>query len=667
MLYHAQVDLFAGGYLGVDVFFVLSGFLITRSLVNEAGRSGGINLASFYARRARRLVPAGALVLAATAVAVWRLLPVTSWRTFGGDIAGAAGFVANWRFVQRSVDYLAEGIDASPVQHFWSLSIEEQFYFVWPALIILALWIARRRGWSVARTVAVVLLVVVVVPSFWTSLTMTESAQPRAFFHTGTRMWELGAGALCAMARPSMPRLSRWLAVVLKGASLATIIGVSMVIDDGAAWPGWLAMTAVVPTALLVLLGSRETDVVDRVLSVRPMQLVGSWSYSLYLWHWPPLAVLAARWGELTTTQACVIVLLSIVPAVLSYYLVENPVRYSATLKPSSRLSLSLGANLTLAGVAAGLALIVAIPRALPAVASPSPAVSPSEGSTTSGPIGAAALTPGASDEELLATLEGVTAMTPMPADATADIPQTYPDGCHVRQIDDTEPVVCEYGPADADVTIALVGDSKAGHWATPLIDIAMDNGWLALNITKSACELSATMPDRGGDPDPDCLDWGRQVVELLTQDPPDLVLVSQGSGTSWSDDPGADTRELMVRGMAEAYRPLAEAGSRVAILLDNPSPNGDVYECVAENPTRLEACTFEKGDQGSRVAQRRVAAQEGYALISMDSQICPTPTCLPVIGGVLVYRQGSHLTATYAQSTRPWFEQQLREVLEVW
>lgn len=667
LAYHGQVGLFAGGFLGVDVFFVISGFLITRSLMLEGQHTGRIGLAEFYARRARRLLPAAALVLLVTAAGVRWLLPVTMWRSFGADIAASAVYVVNWRFAGRSVDYLAEDILPSPVLHFWSLAIEEQFYIVWPLLIIAALWVARRRGANPRTVMAWALGLLVIVPSLTWSIVATAAEPARSFFDTGTRMWELGLGGLTALLASRPIPITARLATAIKAVAITTIIAMAMVLDETAAWPGWLALGAVVPTAVLLALGGRGTDAVERVLAVEPMQHVGAWSYSLYLWHWPPLAILAARWGGLTTSQALAIVAVSFIPAVASYKLVENPIRFGTTLRASPGLSLSVGANLSLISAIAGVAVVIS--TTLTSATSP---ITAQPGSPTA--PGANVLPTQAPDDDptdqaltpadLQALLVGVEPITPPPALATQDLPRTYPDGCWVRR-GDPAPRVCTYGDPDSAVHIALVGDSKAGQWASALIRIAERNGWRLSHIGKSACPLTLAMPDYRGDPAPDCLEWGDRVIDLLAADPADIVLASQVASQAWSDDPAASRQDLMVDGMVDAYRRIESNGSRVILLLDNPHPGLTVYECAAKHLDDLRPCVFERNDdRGGRTAQLAAAQLGSFPVLDMMDQICPVSPCLPVIGNILVYRQGSHLTASYVNSMAPVLEERLLALL---
>ncbi|HEV6955624.1 MAG TPA: acyltransferase, partial [Promicromonospora sp.] len=192
LLYHGGLDQLTGGFVGVDVFFVISGFLITGLLIRELEKSGRISLPRFYARRAKRLLPATALVLVVTAVLTWLTVSVIEWRTFGLDIVSAAAYVVNWRLAARSVDYLAEDVGVSPVQHFWSLAVEEQFYIVWPLLLVVIAWWVRRRATARLRAVMTAGILLIAVPSFAYSIYLTQANPSAAFFVTPTRLWEMG-------------------------------------------------------------------------------------------------------------------------------------------------------------------------------------------------------------------------------------------------------------------------------------------------------------------------------------------------------------------------------------------------------------------------------------------------------------------------------------------
>ena len=661
LLYHASPGLVPGGFVGVDVFFVISGFLITGMLVREVEQSGTVSLARFYARRAKRLLPAAALVLVLTAVAAWLVVPAVDRRPFGGDIAAAALYFVNWRLADRSVDYLAEGVGTSPVQHFWSLAVEEQFYLLWP-LFILAIAAWTRRAGEPPRPWLAVGLVVVAVPSFAWSVIMTMTNPSAAFFVSTTRLWELAAGAGVALALPALERrLPERLAAALAWAGLGAVVLSAFLVTTGTAWPGAAALLPVAGTAAVIAGGAvaRRRGPVA-VLGIPLLVGIGALSYSLYLWHWPMLVLAEAQWGELSSGQALGIVAASFVPAWLAYRFVENPVRHAGAMVRSPRFALSVGANLSLAGVVAGLALVAAVPSS--ATNSPAPA----------------AAAPGAAvldlenprDDPDGRPVDDAGAITPDPLDAPEDVPPAYADGCQAS-IDTTEVAMCEYGDPDGEATIALVGDSKALQWITALDAIGQANGWRIVTYTKSTCSFAAATLGRDGGPFEACTEWNRAVVDRLRDLRPDLVLTSQGRNRALDDpdDPEAgESRDAMVEGLVQRWTDLSEDDFRIAVIADTPQPGYDVYECAAEHRDRLTECAFDREEavaDSAAIVQERAAEQSGgVAWIDLNRAICPGESCAPVIGNVLVYRQGSHLTVTYVDTLEPRLARALEEIV---
>jgi peptidoglycan/LPS O-acetylase OafA/YrhL len=469
LIFHAGLPLVSGGYVGVDVFFVISGFLITTQLVRELDRTGRVSLLGFYARRAKRILPAAAVVLLATAVLVRVFMSRVRWDEVGGDILASALYMVNWRLADRSVDYLAEDSLPSPVQHFWSLAVEEQFYLVWPVLVLVAAVGARLLRVR-PRAILWFALAAVAVPSFLWSVAATAHSPDEAFFSTATRMWELALGAAVAMAAGVLARVPRWIAAGIGWAGLGAIVASGLAFTTGTAFPGHLAAIPTFGAAAVIaggMTGTRAGPVA--VLGTGLFRWVGRLSYSLYLWHWPLLVVATEIRGHLGPRAGAAVVAASFVPAWLSYKLVENPVRRSPAVNRSPRLALSLGMNFTLVGVAAGLVVMFLSAQAARPTA------------PAGGVLGAAALpiaAPGDPAGEVVLTFpERVDYITPDPLAATDDVPVVVHDGCQIDFYTD-EPRPCYYGDPQSETTVVLTGDSKAAQWASAIVPLAEANDW---------------------------------------------------------------------------------------------------------------------------------------------------------------------------------------------
>ncbi|WP_169720952.1 acyltransferase family protein [Thermocrispum municipale] len=655
LLYHAGLTFVPGGFVGVDVFFVISGFLITGLLVKEAERTGRISLAGFYARRAKRLLPAAALVLAVTALLVFLVVPRTQWTGFGGDIAAAALYFVNWRLAANEVDYLAEDAGVSPVQHFWSLAVEEQFYFVWPVLFILAMLVARKLGSGLRRTLCAG-LAVVAVPSLAWSVYYTVAAPQQAFFVTTTRMWELSIGAAVALGAARLAKLPHPVALVLGWAGLAAIVASAVVLNADTPWPGYHALLPTLGTAAVIAAGPAAGPRGPIALLGRPTWTwIGGLSYSLYLWHWPLIVIATVAFDGLTQLEGLAVALLSVLPAWATLRLVENPVRFNPTFSARPWLALRLGALLSAIGLACGFGLIGAT-----ALATDEPVANP---------LGAAAIR-SVDNFRIDTVADGA---NPDPLEAVDDVPDAYARGCQVDQTS-AEPVSCEYGDPHGKVDIVLVGDSKALQWISALDTIGEQRGWRVRTFTKSSCPFTPATIALHGKPYTSCTQWGRNVEAELLRDPPDLVLTSQFRSTALTDptDPDSEaTQEQMASALRERWSRLVDAGSKIGVLRDNPKPPESVqpvYECVDANRDDVTPCVFPRsvGEQGSGQPAQTAAARglRGVHIVDMNDYICPGSSCPPVIGDVLVYRQGTHLTRTYVETLEPRLAEKLEPLV---
>jgi peptidoglycan/LPS O-acetylase OafA/YrhL len=644
---HAGVPFMAGGFVGVDVFFVLSGFLITGLLAREVSRTGRVSLGNFWARRMKRLLPASATVLAFSALITYLYLPITQRKDFGGDIVSAALYVVNWRLADRGVDYLAEDIGKSPVQHYWSLAVEEQFYLVWPILMLVIGLVAAKR-W---KRGAFAVLGVATVASFAYSVQQTADSPATAYFVSTTRIWELGLGALLALAATRVEQIPGMVRAIGGWVGIAMIVYAVFVFDDKTTWPGANALVPTVGAALMIASGLRPiAHSPQRLLSIAPMVWIGGLSYSIYLWHWPILIAARAENPDIRLRYVVVLMVPSVVPAYLSNRFIENPVRFGAFFKPTGR-ALGLGLALTAVGVGVGYALSASVSLGADVKkAEPNDAV------------GAAALLDPARQDVVWSDIKSVDEMRPLATEAVDDRPPFYSDGsgCQIKNGVDT-PKLCYSGDTSSDREVVIIGDSKMAQWQTGLDDIAKQEGWKIVQMTKSACPFTDASIDRTNKVD--CREFGKKALQEILDLKPELVITShrmrEALPEGKTDDKDA-TQDAMAAGMASYWSTLTEAGIPVAALLDNPAPSTQpVYECVAQHPDDLTQCAFDRdrgvAESGAPAALQAAQQVPAVKIIDLTDTICPDGArCSAVIGNVLVYRQGTHVTRSFIDSAEP-------------
>jgi peptidoglycan/LPS O-acetylase OafA/YrhL len=655
LLYHAGVPFARGGYVGVDVFFVISGFLITGLLVRELEKTDGISLSRFYSRRAKRLLPLTVVVLAfvvLVALALPLYDPVRMDELSLGVIACAL-YVMNWLLSARATDYFAAGLQASPVQHFWTLAVEEQFYLIWPTLLLAGAWLSRRSGLGLRPALGVA-FAAVAIASLAYSVYSTEVQAGAAYFSTLTRGWELALGGMLALVPASHLGLrSRWVASALALGGLGAIAFSTYRFNDDTLFSGYAALIPTLGTAAIIVAGFATTSAgASRVLTLGPVRHVGRISYSWYLWHWPLLVFAASIWGALSPLQGIGVLAASYAPAVVTNRLVEKPFLHSETLTRFPRKALALGGACTAASVALGLGLFALTPT-IPEV-------------PESQVAGAAALR---HDPSLQKSAKAVHP-SPREAETKKNRPQMYADGCHL-DTPETESPGCVYGVPSSDTTVVLFGDSHAMQWFPALNKLAKERDWRLVGLTKSACPpaevhvYSGTLRREYRE----CDEWRHRTLERIVQDEnPSLIVTSSLPTYRPREDgkrlPREAVREAMVEGYASTLKKLRSTGAPVALIEDVPHPEKNVPQCVSRSLEHLRECATPRSKALSYPKVNSRAAEEvgDVRLIDPTPMICLKKVCPAVIGNSLVYRNGSHLTSTYVRSLTPWLVKHLPE-----
>ncbi len=676
LLYHMQVPGFGGGFTGVDVFNVISGFLITGLLVREMTSRGSIDLPRFYFRRVRRLLPAGLLVILVTLVVSYLILSPVRFPSVAGDGAASALYVANYRFALAGTDYLASNADPSPYQHFWSLAVEEQFYLIWPLLILV---VSRLIG---VRRVGVV-LAGVTVGSFLYSLYLTDVSAPWAFFSLPTRAWELGLGGLVAVGVGDW--LPRRLLPYVGALGLALVIGGTLLINESVPYPGTAALAPVLGTACLIIGAADATGRLAHGLGSRAPRFLGGISYSLYLWHWPLLILVPIALSDDSLALRLVLGAVAVGFAVISTRFIEAPFRFGRIARtPALRgvvvgltVSVIMGTTAIAAGAVAldslsgdaGPTVALATPRPRPthrpahtSTVTQAPSLMPSAAGTH---VPAPSLTPIADPVTSGPVPKG---LDPKLKDVAADLPEGYADGCHLG-FDDTESGPCIYGPADATTTVVIFGDSHAEQWLPAIEDLAFVRGWRVVALTKSSCP-PVDVPVWNGSKKREyreCDAWHKSALARIDAEQPAIVFVGAdrqydfidgGTQTAVGDDPSAWGASL-----ARMIERVSQSAPHVVLLGETPHLGVVPDECLASHKDAVEKCQQLKADvvdSDYAALEDSVAASTGAQLISMTDLICPGTTCPLIFGTTPVYRDTHHLGATFSQSLSSYFDQQL-------
>jgi peptidoglycan/LPS O-acetylase OafA/YrhL len=675
VLFHADIPGVGGGFVGVDVFFVISGFLITGLLWREMSTAGTVRLRRFYGARARRLLPASATVGVVTMVGAVVLLPVLRARGIVGDGIASALYVSNYRFILEGVNYLGAVAPPSPFQHYWSLGVEEQFYLVWPALIIGTAWLlrhARRRSKAAApfsRRPYLVVLSLVAAVSFAMSLILTRVLPPVAFFSLPTRAWQLALGGLVSLTAGQWRRLPPLPAAIAGWGGLALILLACSQFGPTTPYPGAAALVPTLGTALLIGAGcATPSRGCGRFLAARPMRAIGRVSYSWYLWHWPVLLValwsLAPVMGH-ALWLALAAILISLGLAVLTLRFIENPLRFAASLRRSADRSLVLGAAVTALAVGVGVVLHAPNPvgRGAPAMALTVTAAPPPAGSGTAEYDAAV--------EQAIAQVHAAVAasielkavpsnLDPPLADAEPKGPIFGSDRCFLgffqyRQTD------CVMGDTASPTTAALVGDSNAGMWKPAFQQIAAQRHWRLEMASKADCpflDLPIINPVLRREYT-ECQQWRGQVLTRLQNEHPRLVVLSMmrqyGTTYGWRGITSYDP--AWIDSLTRLVRQLRGTGAAVLVLGPIPDPHTSTPDCLSVHLDNAMACSPSRSNAVNQpgIAAETAATQVGggqYA--DLTELFCATDRCPVIVGNTLVYRDQNHMTFEYSRQLAP-------------
>jgi peptidoglycan/LPS O-acetylase OafA/YrhL len=655
VVYHLWPTAMPGGFVGVDIFFAISGFLITAHLMREATLTGRISLPQFWARRARRLLPASLLVVATSALATLLWVPTNLWEAFFREIGAAALYIENWALAADSVDYLANENVASPVQHFWSLSAEEQFYIVWPLLIVVAL-IATVKLRMPRRTLVIgAVLGAVTLASLVWSIVQVDAEPASAYFVTTTRAWEFGAGGLLALVAPHVRTGAVAVRTAVSWAGWGVLVAAVVLYSNAIPFPGYPALLPVAGALAVIWAGSESLRFSPAaVTGVRPVQFVGDISYSMYLWHWPLIVVLPyALKADNTDVTLWGILAASILLGWASKRFIEDPVRTGGLARIRPRYTL-------IATAAAMVVLLVASSNGVSVVTNQAAAdvvLAESLLAADTPCLGAAAMDP---EDQPCDNPDLAHLVTPAAISAMSSISPTW-DDCHALKSEARE---CVLG-VEGGTRVLVVGDSHAHHLIGAIESLAASQNWEVHLMVRGRCPFSRVDWDKpSGAQEKACSRWNTAVNEKLAdQAPYTYVFTSmRAKGAQVVNDSDESARKtsteyLAERGIRQSWNPLIKRGATIIAVHDVPEADAEVETCVLESPDDASNCATPADDALAYTDWIYNAALEKDHVIPVDLTefMCTATECPAVIGGVLVHRDVSHISATFALTLAPY------------
>lgn len=636
MVFHANSAWLGGGFIGVDVFFVISGFLIGTILITEISRSGGVNYLEFWARRTRRLVPSAIVVTFATLVAAWVILPSADISRAAKDASFALLYATNWQNLAESVDYFGDRTSPSLFLHFWSLAVEEQFY-IYLSLLFLLSKVRSKSPDQTLRKVAI-FSVILAAASFVACVIQTQQSQPVGYFAIHTRIWQLSAGlGVVFLARAALTP-SRSSAEIAAVVGLMFISYAAIMFEGARGYPGIAALLPTSGAALLIWSGltPSQPTVAASVLSHPVLTWIGKRSYALYLWHWPVFQlwkIAAQQWDSSDMVMATA---LTFVLAGLSYTLIENPVRHSRYLRTRPMTSLSALVSVVVIGLFGAIFLQHQI------------------------------------EARKFFTLNNGTVIN-LSTERIYDN-KIYKLECHSSQKND-DLKTCSFGDLDAERIIVLYGDSHASHWFSSVEAFGEANGYLVYLVAKSACspfEL-ITFNENLGHRYVECESWRKKAMTWIKEIKPDVVIV----GNSLRKVPyNADTRQyifgeegyrILERAQEEMTQELASIAGHVVLLNDAVLLPQHPLDCLMDHHSNWQKkCAWPlKNAQAERKFPYSLKGLNSeWFLLDMDDVICPNQLCLPIQGSTLVMRDTGHVHDSFAKLVAPKFGEKLAKIL---
>lgn len=656
VVYHIWPGRLPGGFIGVDVFFVISGFLITAHLMREYESAGRISITQFWARRIRRLLPAAFVVLAACVVLAFTVLPAVVRVETLRQIAGASGYILNWMLGLDSVDYLAAGNQPTVVQHYWTLSVEEQFYIAWPLLLVAVIAIvARVRRGKPNQSVIGWAALGVVVASLAYSIFLTAYDPSFAYFATTTRAWEFAAGGLLAAVMVTRPAVierlresravTRWALPAIVGTIV--IVGASFFLNGESPFPGYLAALPVIGT-LFVIVGGMPAGPVGWLIRWRPVQFLGDVSYSVYLWHWPVLTTLVLVTGRPPTVlEGIGVAAASVVLAAATKYFVEDPGRRSPLL--------SRGRLAAFAFALIGILTFTAVWGTTSAVMAQQSAEAEAERD--------ALVDDPASCFGANAMLGSAECPDRFVLDASVDLTAAandlaYQDWCLTDSAQAW--LSCEFGDVEADETWALVGDSHAASMVEAFDGYFAQHGVKIVTFLRNGCSglgtgnagVNGTTKEEQDEYA--CRVWSDRVRSELAASTEISTVVYLNRTSIYTSENRPAAWRLTVDEIVDTWQGVIDSGKRVISIKDWPITAGEsIPVCLSSHVGEAAPCSLPRSQAMPADPQDDAIDVLGADVDAIDltDAYCDTDTCYSVIGDVVLYADWNHLSGTYSRT----------------
>ncbi|MFV8319055.1 acyltransferase family protein [Mycobacterium sp. 23] len=692
--WHISMPGVSGGFVGPDIFFEISGFVITGQLWKQVSTTGTVGLKKFYGARSRRLLPVSATIGVITAIAAAFLLPVVQAQSALKDAIACALYVPNFWFIVQQVDYFAGGAP-SPFQHYWTLGVEEQFYLLWPPMIVGLAWLIRRlrrrkktddktdeaSARIPSKTPFLVLVTFIAVSSFLLSLLVTYVMPLAAYFSLFTRAWQLALGALVALTANQWSRLPERAAVTIGWIGAAMVLAACVFYTPDIPYPGTAALLPVLGTALLLGAGcSTPNQGAGRMLGWSPMRAIGRLSYSWYLWHWPVLVfapiVVGHPLGLFGKFVAAVVVSGGLGWLTLRY--VENPLRYATVLHKSPMKSLAVGGFATTLAALVGVALLMYVSSIpMPVAVARGAVAAPLTINPPPLPTGDDIAAYDAAVQNVFGQVQAAVAasaelkdvpsnLSPSLADAAGEVGQMMFDGCLRLPIQAGQPE-CAMGDKASKTTVAVIGDSHASMWIPALREVGKQRPWRIEAMAKAACPMmDLPIANRFVAPIVEylqhCEQWRGEIMSRLRAEHPKLVVLSVFRGYTATHSNGflsgfSSYDGAWVNGLKKLTEQLRGIGAKVMVLGPLPHLNAAVPGCLSEHLTDATLCSPPMSfafDRDGMAAEAAAVKAGGGQYVDLTDLFCTKQRCPVIIGNTLVYVDAGHLTLEYSRLLAP-------------